>query len=256
MVLQYPGQGHQIPTTQSAPHPPQLRTPPTVLSSRIPAFLCLQKANPRQVPPPPGSLPCSPGRQALGVPLPGDPEPSTAPPRHDQSSKDEEGGFRGLWPSPHCLPPAPPHCGDGGPGGAAHVVGELEAAHVGDVLSECVLPVHLARREEARSVPRPSGLLQAWPPWPGPGPRPSFPFPGGWGSAPPCFGPHTQVSPCELIHAPEGTARRPRRVGRARGWFQAQGCARGCARSSSAPARPGDNGGWCSEGVSPAGCRR
>lgn len=63
--------------------------------------------------------------------------------------------------------PAPtlPPTGREGQAGAAHIIGQLEATHVRDVLTKRVLPVHLPRREEARVCLRPTGLPQALPPW-------------------------------------------------------------------------------------------
>ena len=68
--------------------------------------------------------------------------------------------------------PPSPH-GMKGQAGAAHIIGQLEATHVRDVLTKGVLSVHLPRAEEARAVCSPLAL----PPWALPT---LFPFPRGF----------------------------------------------------------------------------
>lgn len=46
----------------------------------------------------------------------------------------------------------------------AHIVGQLEASHVCDVLAKCVLPIHLPKGR-GRRYTGPAGLPQIWLPW-------------------------------------------------------------------------------------------
>ena len=93
--------------------------------------------------------------------------------------------------------PSPPRR-VGGHGRGAHIIGKLEAAHVCNVLSKRVLPIHLARSKEAGGCP---GLLDSFRSGlPGPCPLPTFPFPETLGRAPPPCA-HVRVRLCELTHA-------------------------------------------------------
>lgn len=158
--------------------------------------------------------------------------------------------------SPAQSPVAPttPPSGIEGQAGAAHIVGELEAAHVRNVLSKCVLPIHLARREEVGGSPRPSGLLRALPPWALP--PPTCPFPEGLGRTPPLCAPRAwesvrthslaQVS----VHADPGGCARSSALGLCRHVSVHGGVHTPSLRW------PGLRGPGGSEGASPAGCRR
>lgn len=66
---------------------------------------------------------------------------------HSISRKSREGPCLGL--SSTC-----PQQGQGA-GWVTHIVGQLEAAHVGDVLTQCVLPIHLPPEGKRKELPGP-----------------------------------------------------------------------------------------------------
>lgn len=81
--------------------------------------------------------------------------------------------------------------------GVAHIVGQLEASHVCNVLTECVLPIYLPRGEELGGG---AELPQVLPPWDPP--TLPCPFPKGLGGTALPLCPVALVSLRELVRGP------------------------------------------------------
>lgn len=128
-------------------HCPFCRTP------GLSTFL-LWRMDPRIAPPPPGSPLCSPreGGTCSGLFSP------KGPRSRQKYQQDEKGGAVSLvWSSPN--PPVPQQRQR--VGWVAHIVGQLQASHVCDVLTKCVFPIHLPEGR-GRSHMGPAGLPQIW----------------------------------------------------------------------------------------------